>query len=181
MNDREKLFFVRHQDETGHTMIEQPAIFRFSIDGVMHRFEPDFFCPDCQIFFEVSATRQAFHQDKFKLKAMKAYFSSIKLEVVTAFGNPYNMDKVGLDYENGKALPNDFTARKDFDLRMRARERLISFVGDSSERCGLIVDDTHICRNSVKNMLNKSRLPNSKTSQLINRFLDGIEQEWKTA
>jgi len=181
MNERELAFVNEHRESTGHTMISQPAIFRFSLDGMRHSFTPDFYCPDCETFYEVAGTRQAFHQDKFKLKAMKIYYPSIKMEVVNPSGVQYKThpSELYLNYRNGKILPAVKYSRKDISMRMDAVERLTLFVGESPN----LIDDMSKaigCRHGVGQYLNGHRIPNSKTARSIHEFLNATEKNTET-
>ena len=63
--------------------VYHPAM--FYLDGL--RYTPDFYDKKNNVFIEVSATRQAYHKNKFKYELMRKQFPGIILEVRDPIGN----------------------------------------------------------------------------------------------
>ena len=94
-NYTENQFYRFHRDTTGHSLIVQPKarpIFSNRYGGRTYR--PDFFCPGCNAYFEVIASKSVGRTASLRIEAFRMTYPNINIHAVNPDGSPYHFQPV---------------------------------------------------------------------------------------
>lgn len=87
--------FAKYLTTRGFDWVYEPFAFSLNVPRPVQSgnrtYRPDFFCPDNNTYYEVSATRQAHSQSMVKIKLLKKLHPNMKIRVVNPDGTPYQV------------------------------------------------------------------------------------------
>ncbi|MBN2118534.1 MAG: hypothetical protein JW730_18315 [Anaerolineales bacterium] len=170
LNKRERLFYLAHKNSTGHEAVGQPGSLAFFRNGHRSYYRPDFYCPDCRIYFEVVGSRQAFHQNRTKIEAFKLAYPDVNLKYVHPDGSEYDPNR---PHRNG--YPRrwmDPYPRPELGYRLKAVERLQKSMINDSHGIKRLANEIGVGRCVIRYLLAGQHLPHPKTAKLINGWFD---------
>lgn len=77
--------FADHLTAQGKTWVYEPKAFDLGIPRPQMKgnitYKPDFYCPEDDVYYEVSASNPAYNQRREKIKLFKGKYPNIKLKV----------------------------------------------------------------------------------------------------
>lgn len=124
----------------GKKFLYQSAVFH--VNGIQYR--PDFYIPKERIFYEVVGTRQAFNQNRQKIKIVQGAYPFLKIIAVNPDGTPYRASEIRKPIEHtGPSIKRfsqdwDIERYRGLDVERRrqflSREKLFSMTGISSDQ-----------------------------------------------
>lgn len=89
-NYAENQFYQAHLTATGHRMICQPLMQPITTECGQSQYRPDFYCPYCDVWYEVKDSRTGGVGAKHKIEAFRATYPSRTLLVVNPDGSEHH-------------------------------------------------------------------------------------------
>lgn len=168
MNRRERLFLRNHRTATGHDAINEPGAMAFYRNGCRTTYRPDFYCQECQCYFEVVGSRQAFHQNREKIFAFCQAYLFVSLKYVLPDGSDYDPKRRHRSTYTGQFNPNQ---RPSLDYRHDAMQKLTALIHQQSISLAALARDSGIGVATIWQLIRNNRLPQAKTAKLIHLYL----------
>lgn len=112
----------------GKEYFYQPAVFH--VNGIQYR--PDFYIPAETIFYEVVGSRQAFHQNRQKIDAVRKAYPFIKIEIVNPDGTPHKARPVRVEMKIGKVQLERWKGRPPIPMGIGQAIRILRDIYEGS-------------------------------------------------